>query len=44
VDKRTCSYHVLWNAFKRLASGYSANEKTCLFKDTAIRVYRLAGI
>ncbi len=44
VDKRTCSYHVLWNAFKRLASGYSANEKACLFKDTAIRVYRLAGI
>ena len=42
VDKRSCSYHVLWNAFKRVASKYSADEKTDLFKDTAIRVYRLA--
>jgi predicted TIM-barrel fold metal-dependent hydrolase len=43
VDKRSCSYHVLWNAFKRLAAKYSADEKADLFKDTAIRVYRLAG-
>jgi L-fuconolactonase len=43
VDKRSCSYHVLWNAFKRLASGYSDAEKADLFKDTAIRVYRLSG-
>jgi L-fuconolactonase len=42
VDKRSCRYHVLWNAFKRLASGYSAAEKALLFKDTAIRVYRLS--
>ncbi len=44
VDKRSCSYHVLWNAFKRLAAGCSAAEKALLFKDTAIRAYRLAGI
>lgn len=44
VDKRSCSYHVLWNAFKRLASGASAAEKALLFKDTAVRVYRLSGI
>jgi predicted TIM-barrel fold metal-dependent hydrolase len=43
VDKRSCSYHVLWNAFKRLASKYSADEKADLFRHTAIRVYRLAG-
>jgi len=44
VDKRTCSYHVLWNAFKRLASGASSAEKALLFKDTAVRVYRLPGM
>jgi predicted TIM-barrel fold metal-dependent hydrolase len=42
VDKRSCSYHVLWNAFKRLASNYSDDEKADLFKNTAIRVYRLS--
>ncbi|HVV94895.1 MAG TPA: amidohydrolase family protein [Hyphomicrobiales bacterium] len=44
VDKRSCSYHVLWNAFKRIAAGGSGSEKADLFKDTATRVYRLAGI
>jgi len=41
VDKGMCSYAVLWNAFKRLASGASAAEKAALFHDTAARVYRL---
>jgi L-fuconolactonase len=41
VDKRGVSYAVIWNAFKRLASGCSAAEKAALFKDTACRVYRL---
>ena len=41
VDKVTCSYHVLWNAFKRIASGASAAEKAALFHDTAARVYRV---
>src|SRR5690606_5057019 len=27
VDKASCSYSLLWNAFKRLASGYSDTEK-----------------
>jgi predicted TIM-barrel fold metal-dependent hydrolase len=35
------SYPVLWNAFKRLASGASASEKAALFSGTATRVYRL---
>jgi L-fuconolactonase len=43
VDKRTCSYAILWNAFKRLARGYSAAEKAALFGGTARRVYRLAA-
>ncbi len=41
VDKHSCSYNVLWNAFKRIASGFSADEKASLFHDTAARVYRL---
>jgi len=41
VDKGTCSYPVLWNAFKRLAVGYSADEKTALFSGAARKAYRL---
>lgn len=41
VDKLSCSYGVLWNAFKRIAAGFSANEKAALFATTAARVYRL---
>ena len=41
VDKVTCSYAVLWNAFKRLAAGASPSEKAALFAGTASRVYRL---
>ena len=43
VDKASCSYHVLWNAFKRLAAGFGAGDKAALFHDTAARVYRLRG-
>jgi len=41
VDKAMYSYPVLWNAFKRLAAGASAEEKSALFHDTAARFYRL---
>lgn len=41
VDKVSCSYGVLWNAFKRIAAGSSADEKADLFRGTAKRVYRL---
>jgi predicted TIM-barrel fold metal-dependent hydrolase len=41
VDQVSCSYAVLWNAFKRLAENYSEREKSALFHDTAARVYRL---
>jgi predicted TIM-barrel fold metal-dependent hydrolase len=41
VDKGTCSYTALWNAFKRIAAGYSAHEKSDLFCNTAARVYRI---
>jgi L-fuconolactonase len=41
VQKRWCSYAVLWNACKRLAAGASAGEKSALFSGTAAKVYRL---
>ena len=42
VDKRYYSYGVLWNAFKRLAAAYGADEKAELFFNTAQRTYRVA--
>ena len=41
VDKVSCSYNVLWNAFKRITEGYSASDKALLYHDTAARIYRL---
>jgi L-fuconolactonase len=41
VDALSCSYRTLWNAFKHVAEGYSADEKAALFSGTASRVYRL---
>lgn len=41
VDKVSSGYAVLYNAFKRLAAGASAAEKTALFSGTASRVYRI---
>src|SRR5262245_35742027 len=41
VDKISGPYAVYWNAFKRLASGASAQDKALLFRDTARRFYRL---
>jgi L-fuconolactonase len=37
----SCTYPMLWNAFKRLAQDYSAAEKTALFSENAKRIYRL---
>jgi len=41
VDRISCSYPVLWNAYKRIAGGASATEKADLFEGVARRVYRL---
>jgi predicted TIM-barrel fold metal-dependent hydrolase len=41
VDRLSCSYTVLWNQFKKLTKGFSADERTAMFHDTAMRVYRL---
>ena len=41
-DKGQCSYQVIFNAFKRVASSMSETEKDALFYKTATNVYRLA--
>ena len=41
VDIVTAPYPVIWNAFKRIVSGASNDEKNSLFFETAARVYRL---
>lgn len=41
VDSTGASYRVLWNAFKRVASGFTAAERRALFHDTAVRIYKL---
>jgi L-fuconolactonase len=41
VDKVSYSHHILYNAFKRLSTGYSPTERAALFHDTATRVYRI---
>lgn len=41
VDRVSCSYAVLWNAFKRIAAAYSEEDKSAMFHGTAARVYRL---
>ena len=41
VDKMSLSYHVYWNAMKKLAAGFSEAEQTAMFSGTATRVYSL---
>jgi predicted TIM-barrel fold metal-dependent hydrolase len=41
VDKVSFSYHVMYNAFKRLSKGYSSSERAAMFHDTAVRAYRI---
>ena len=41
VDKRSYSYNVIFNAFKRLSKNYSASERAAMFHDNAVRVYKI---
>ena len=43
IDRRSCSYTVLWNQFKKLTADFSPSERAALFHDTAVLVYRLDG-
>ena len=40
-DKVSYSYHVMYNAFKRMTAAYSASERAAMFHDNAARVYRI---
>lgn len=44
VDKVSCSYTSMWNAFKRISDqlGMSETEKNDLFYGTAARAYRMS--
>jgi predicted TIM-barrel fold metal-dependent hydrolase len=41
VDRLSVSYHVLWNAFKKMVADFSKDEKSMMFSGTATRVYGL---
>lgn len=41
VDRESCSYPILWNAFKKIAMNRSDEEKDWLFRRTAETVYRI---
>jgi L-fuconolactonase len=41
VDKGSCSYGALWNAFKILATDMSDDEKNKLFSKNAARIYKI---
>jgi len=41
VDKRGCSYTVLWNAFQKISEPYDESERASLFGGAARRAYRL---
>ncbi|MFC1929759.1 amidohydrolase family protein [Chloroflexota bacterium] len=42
VDKISYSYTILWNAFKRITEDFSPVERAALFRNTAVKVYRLS--
>ena len=42
VDRTACTYHTLWNAFKRIGMEYSSSERAQMFAGVAREVYRLA--
>jgi L-fuconolactonase len=42
-DSSAGSYGAVWNAFKRIAAGASADEKAALFSGTASRIYRISA-
>ena len=43
VDKQSVSYHVIWNAFKKLVKDFDEQDKHNLFYGTAEKVYKLTN-
>lgn len=44
VDGQSCSYSVLWNAFKRITENFSGEDKRHLYSECASRIYNTKGI
>ncbi len=44
VDKGSCSFTAMWNAYKRVTAPYSKGERADLFHDTAARFYNLRNM
>jgi L-fuconolactonase len=44
VDKQSCSYTELWNAFKLATASLTKEERSDLFYRTACRTYRLPDL
>ena len=43
VDKQSVSYHVIWNAYKKLVKDFDEADKHNLFYGTADKVYKLTS-
>jgi predicted TIM-barrel fold metal-dependent hydrolase len=41
VDRLSSDYDAIWNAFDRITADFSEPERRALFRDNAIRFYRL---
>ena len=41
VDKRSLSYHVMWNGMKKIVADFTEPEKEVMFSGTARRIYRI---
>jgi len=41
VDRQSCGYAELWNAFKRITRSFGPDERRSLFSGTAARFYRI---
>jgi len=41
VDGVSCSYVIMWNAFKKLSENYAPAERRMLLRDNAIAFYGL---
>ena len=44
VDKQSCGYTELWNAFKLVTRSLSASERASLFSQTALNTYRIESL
>jgi predicted TIM-barrel fold metal-dependent hydrolase len=44
VDRKSFSYNILWNTFKRITRDFSRDERLALFHDTAVKAYKIKPV